>query len=113
MVSPPQNSVFYMELLNILLTWEQEKESYVGLNKGINFFDSALFRSVDILKSNWSREAMQSRKWKSSFAHGSWYYVFQQIKFEEQFSDLFIHQCLPSKLAHNVTVECVCSLMNV
>ena len=30
---PPQNSVFYMELLNILLTWEQEKESYVGLNK--------------------------------------------------------------------------------
>lgn len=110
---PPQNSVFYMELLNILLTWEQEKESYAGLNKGINFFDSALFRSVDILKSHWSREAMQSRKWKSSFGHESWCYVFQQIKFEEQFSELFICQCLLSKLAHHVTVEYVCSLMNV
>lgn len=90
-----------MELLNILLTWEQEKESYVGLKTGINF------------KSHWSREAMQSRKWKSSFGHERWYYVFQQIKFEEQFSELFICQYMLSKLAHNVTVECVCSLMNV
>ena len=102
-----------MELLNILLTWEQVKESYVGLKTGINFFDSALFRSVDIFKSHWSREAMQSRKWKSSFGHKGWYYVFQQIKFEEQFSKLFICQYMLSKLARNVTVECVCSLMNV
>lgn len=78
-----------MELLNILLTWEQEKESYVGEDRN-KFCDSALLGQWTFKKSL-VREVMQSENGKAT-GHERWYYVFQQIKFEEQFSELFICQ---------------------
>lgn len=53
-------------------------------------------------------------EWKSKLCHERWYSVLQQIKFEEQFSELLILcQYMFSIPAHNANVERVFSLMNV
>lgn len=55
-----------------------------------------------------------AEEWKSKLCHERWHFVWQQIKFKEQFLELLtLCQYVFSISAHNVSTESGFSLMNI